>query len=364
MNAALHLFERDGVFDVYLSRMSLVRVFKRGEIFALCNAVLAKTQHGLDTRELAVAVLQAKGMTKTMRCSARLWHGLSSTSKGESARRWTKARCEGVGVSLAINIAYISYAYCRTKAISMTNKDNSEKQSHDFTYPVAIVGMLCVIGGLVFLGLLSDRSTTTIHFAAFALVAGIALILAASGSRASGKYGVWTVSGAGALLIILFPMLEHYLAFGSAKFGRIEGDFSKVADLRIIDDHPLYEYRDPTTKSIQFIMLKEKFNHPRIAVQVDTTDKDIFFEMIGNGDEIAKKHIGKSWEDTAIWDFDYRKRIIRDGNDIIFKEISDQDEEIIPPKKASLSYSVAYIFSSAALPPMLSLSGTMVNQRI
>lgn len=64
MNATLHLFERDGVFDVYLSRMSLVRVFKRGEIFALCNAVLAKTQHGLDARELVEAIVQAKGMDK------------------------------------------------------------------------------------------------------------------------------------------------------------------------------------------------------------------------------------------------------------------------------------------------------------
>jgi hypothetical protein len=62
VNATLQLFERDGVPGVYPSRMSLIRVFRRGEIFAICRAALAQYPAGMDTRELALAVLRAKGM--------------------------------------------------------------------------------------------------------------------------------------------------------------------------------------------------------------------------------------------------------------------------------------------------------------
>lgn len=62
VNATLQLFERDGVQASYTSRISLIRVFKRGEIFALCKAELAESPDGVDTRELARAVLRAKGM--------------------------------------------------------------------------------------------------------------------------------------------------------------------------------------------------------------------------------------------------------------------------------------------------------------
>lgn len=46
----------------YPSRMSIVRVFKRGEIFVICKEALAQAPAGMDTRELALAVLRAKGM--------------------------------------------------------------------------------------------------------------------------------------------------------------------------------------------------------------------------------------------------------------------------------------------------------------
>lgn len=132
----------------------------------------------------------------------------------------------------------------------------------------------------------------------------------------------------------MLSFLEYRLQLGVAKFGRIEGDLSQVAELRIVDDHPLYEYRDPTTRSMQFIMLKDKFAHPRISVQVDTRDpNDILFEMVGDGDEIASKHIGKHWEDAARWEFDYGKRVVMDGNSVIFKELREQNEDIIPQKK-------------------------------
>jgi hypothetical protein len=117
----------------------------------------------------------------------------------------------------------------------MANHD-SAGHSHDLVYPVAVVGTLCVIGG--FLSLLIDRSPTIIHFAALAVCVGFGLILAASGSRV-GRWGVWAVSGAGALAIILFLLLESYLKPGVVKTGQIKGDFSNVIDVRIVDDHPL-----------------------------------------------------------------------------------------------------------------------------
>src|SRR5712671_5999592 len=65
VNATLELFERDGAPNAYPSRMSIVRMFKRGELFALCKTALAGSSEGLDTRELARAVIRAKGMDET-----------------------------------------------------------------------------------------------------------------------------------------------------------------------------------------------------------------------------------------------------------------------------------------------------------
>jgi hypothetical protein len=50
--------------------------------------------------------------------------------------------------------------------------------------------MLCVIGGFIFLWFLGDRSKTTVDFAALAIVVGFGLVLAASGSQATGRWGL------------------------------------------------------------------------------------------------------------------------------------------------------------------------------
>ena len=42
VNATLELFEREGAAGAYPSRMSIVRMFKRGEIFSLCKTALCK----------------------------------------------------------------------------------------------------------------------------------------------------------------------------------------------------------------------------------------------------------------------------------------------------------------------------------
>lgn len=42
--------------------MSIIQLFKRGEVFAFGAAAQAKAPEGMDERELALAVLVAKGM--------------------------------------------------------------------------------------------------------------------------------------------------------------------------------------------------------------------------------------------------------------------------------------------------------------
>jgi hypothetical protein len=61
VNATLRLFERDGVPNAYPSKMSIIRVSRRGEIFLICKIALAQSTAGMDTRELAMVVFRAKG---------------------------------------------------------------------------------------------------------------------------------------------------------------------------------------------------------------------------------------------------------------------------------------------------------------
>ena len=62
VNATLRLFELNGAAaSAPLHAPQLMRV-KRGEIGKICMAALANAQEGLDTRELAKKVIQAKGL--------------------------------------------------------------------------------------------------------------------------------------------------------------------------------------------------------------------------------------------------------------------------------------------------------------
>ena len=65
INATLELFEKRRRANRLSVTISIVRMFKRGELFALCRTSLAKVQEGLDTRELALAVIRAKRMDET-----------------------------------------------------------------------------------------------------------------------------------------------------------------------------------------------------------------------------------------------------------------------------------------------------------
>ena len=48
INAPLQPFERKGERAAYLSKMSIIWVFARGEIFALCKGALAQSMRGMD----------------------------------------------------------------------------------------------------------------------------------------------------------------------------------------------------------------------------------------------------------------------------------------------------------------------------
>ena len=62
VNATLRLFELNGDHEVFPVHMDLNRLFKRGEIIAISKQALEAAPEGLDTRELALAVIRAKGM--------------------------------------------------------------------------------------------------------------------------------------------------------------------------------------------------------------------------------------------------------------------------------------------------------------
>jgi hypothetical protein len=61
VNATLRLFELSGETLQFPAYVDLGRLWKRGEIVAVCREALA-AEGPLDTRELAVHVLRAKGM--------------------------------------------------------------------------------------------------------------------------------------------------------------------------------------------------------------------------------------------------------------------------------------------------------------
>jgi hypothetical protein len=62
VNATLRLFELNGEHEVFPVHMDLTRLFKRGEVHRICQEALAGAPEGLDTRELALAVIRAKSM--------------------------------------------------------------------------------------------------------------------------------------------------------------------------------------------------------------------------------------------------------------------------------------------------------------
>src|ERR1700745_3728128 len=153
----------------------------------------------------------------------------------------------------------------------------------NLVYAGIIVGLLLISFGI---GLLVVGKASLLS--SLMTCVGFGIVLASFGSKAGGAWAGWTATGAGAMAILLFLILEQYTPASSlnpVRRGQIRGDLSKIADLRIIDDTPMYQFRDTTTASIKFIVLDRVLKSQRMSVQVDTTEKGPgreFFELIAS----------------------------------------------------------------------------------
>jgi hypothetical protein len=197
-----------------------------------------------------------------------------------------------------------------------------------------VVGLIIAGGGAAMVVFFAQVPQA---LAALTLCVGFGIVLAAFGSRAAGNYGGFAVVGAGGLAVVLFVLLEHYLPQSLYKRGAVSGDFSKVADLRIVDEDPLYSRRDRTTGQIRFIILDDKFKTAQVLIQVDTTEKGSgaeYFQMVGDGQKIAQKYF-KPGAPVITWTFDYNRRQVRDGTDVIFRVPEELDEDIVGARRKS-----------------------------
>jgi hypothetical protein len=191
------------------------------------------------------------------------------------------------------------------------------------------VGLMIAVGGFIMFALSTSR------LASLATCVGFGIVLAAFGSRAGGSWGGWSATGAGAMAILLFVLLMLYTPPPTSdfrKYGQIRGNFEKVLDFHIVDDHPLFEYKDTGTSSIQFVVLNKRFKTQIINIQVTTVESDQqkrWFEMIGDGNYIVTKYFDRNSDDTIKWYFDYEKKLVKDGNHVLFKEGDDFDEQAI-----------------------------------
>lgn len=61
INATIRIFEVNGEPSEFPAYVEIHRLFKRGEMTAICKAALAQ-EGPLDTRELALRVIRAKGL--------------------------------------------------------------------------------------------------------------------------------------------------------------------------------------------------------------------------------------------------------------------------------------------------------------
>ncbi len=171
-------------------------------------------------------------------------------------------------------------------------------------------------------------------YGALAICVGFGIILVMIGSNAAWKYRGASASGAGAMAIILFLILMQYVPSKNAFLmrGQIAIPIRKIADLRIVDDRPLYTFRNRNTRAIEFVILKRHFANPQIRLQVDTTDEGPgkeFFQLDGNGDDIAKRYFGNSRYQVIKWVLDYDRRVVTDGQRVIFKERNRLNEALI-----------------------------------
>lgn len=205
----------------------------------------------------------------------------------------------------------------------------------NLVYAGIIVGLLLVFFGIILL--VEEKSSL---LSSLMTCVGFGIVLACFGSKAGGAWAGWTATGAGAMAIILFLVLMHFTPasfLDPVRRGQLRGDLSKIADIRIIDVEPMYEFRDTTTGSIKFIVLDRALKSQRMSVQVDTTEKGEgreFFELIGSSKLISQRYLSDQTVDVIQWEFDYANRVIKDGPAVVFAEADKLDKDLLPKRQA------------------------------
>ena len=256
---------------------------------------------------------------------------------------------------------------------STGNSESGPPIPASLLYVGVLVGFVLIVLGV---GLLSYGRGSLLS--SLMTCVGFGIMLASFGSNAKGSWAGWTVTGAGATAIVLFLVLQHYQPAMSPliyKKGQLRGDLSKIADLRIIDDLPMYEYRDRTTSSIRFVLLERKLKSDRLSIQVDTTEKGPgreSFELIGAAQTVQNRYLSEGVDiDRPIqWVFDYDKRVVKDGQDIIFSEQDTLQEAQTQPQRTGLldwpfrldlAFSTAHAKDSAATPNLAAIDAVLAS---
>ncbi len=203
---------------------------------------------------------------------------------------------------------------------STTASDDGGVPPH-LVYVGILVGLLLVFLGTALLLVLSNALPSYLT-----ICVGFGLVLASFGSRAGGVYAGLSATGAGAMALILFLALMYFAPPATVSYqkrGQIRvAALDKVNDLRIIDDSPLYEYRDRTGGYYHFIIVSRKFHSNRLSVQVDTNDPHHeLIEMVAVSKDICDRYLsGGDVDDIINWTLDYDHHTITDGNEVMFSE--------------------------------------------
>jgi hypothetical protein len=204
----------------------------------------------------------------------------------------------------------------------------------NLVYWGVIVGLLLACGG----GVLILLGRTAPQLATLMTCVGFGIVLASFGARAAGTYKGWSATGAGALTVMLFLLLWYTTpAPPIMKRGQIQADLSKIADIRIVDEFPLYTFRDRTTNSVHFIIIDKRFKNDNVLVQVDKNGNSSgpdTFEMRGDGKTITQKYLGNEGPEVIKWTLSYENHAIFDGKDAIFFEPEQLDEDQINQRRS------------------------------
>lgn len=187
----------------------------------------------------------------------------------------------------------------------------------------------------------------------FISCAGVAVVLSAFGAQAQGAWHGWTMGGAVAIAFAMFLMLQSFTTPPMVyKIGSIGGDIDKLSDLVILDDDPMYQYRDLDTKEIKFILTRNSFKKSNIRVRVailDSSQARSEFTMVASAERIAKAHLGPLFGNNRNidWNFDLGRRVITENGEVLFKEMRSLGDLISAMPRRGFDPSSVSFFSRA-----------------